>query len=120
MNKLKNQIRLIGHLGKDPEIKEFNEGKKLAKTSIATSDSYTNKDGDKVEETQWHNLVAWGGIAEVFEKYLKKGSFIAVEGKLQQRSYEDKDGKTKYITEVNVQEMLMLDSKTKKAATTAV
>ena len=116
MNKLKNQVQLIGHLGKDPEIVDLNDGKKLAKVSIATNDSYTNKSGDKVEETHWHNLVAWRGIAEVFEKYLKKGSYVAVEGKLQHRSYEDKEGNTKYITEVNVQEMLMLDSKTLKSS----
>lgn len=114
MNKLKNQVQLIGHLGRDPEILELQDGKKLAKVSIATSESYTNKDGDKVEDTQWHNLIAWTGIADIFEKYLQKGSYIAVEGKLQQRSYEDKDGKQRYITEIVVQDILMLDGKTKK------
>ena len=111
MNKLKNQVQLIGHLGKDPEIVDLQDGKKLAKVSIATNESYTNKTGEKVEDTQWHNLIAWRAMAELFEKYLKKGSYVAVEGKLQQRSYEDKEGKTRYMTEVNVQELLMLDSK---------
>ena len=77
MNKLKNQVRLIGHLGKDPEILDLQDGKKLAKVSIATKESYTNKDGDKVEDTQWHNLVAWMPLADLFEKYLKKGCLVA-------------------------------------------
>ena len=111
MQKLRNNVRLIGRLGRDPQIRNLPGGKKVANISLATSENYKNGQGERIEETQWHNLVAWRGMAELFEKFLKKGSYVAVEGKLQQRSYEDKEGKTRYLTEVNVQELLMLDSK---------
>lgn len=111
MNALKNRVQLIGNLGKDPECKELDGGRKVAKFSIATNDSYKDKEGNKVEETQWHNVVAWGKTAEIAEKYLTKGKEVAVEGKLTSRSYDDKDGNKRYITEVIINEILMLRNK---------
>jgi len=111
MYALKNKVQLIGYLGHAPEIKVTKNGKKLAQFSIATNESYRNTRGEKVTETTWHNLVAWGKIAGIAEKYLNKGSEIAVEGKLISRSYADKDGVKKYITEVQVNELLMLGKK---------
>lgn len=114
MYALKNKVQLIGNLGNNPEIKTLDGGKKLAKFSIATSEIYNNAKGEKVKETQWHNLVAWGKVAEIAEKYLSKGSEVAVEGKLTSRSYNDKEGNKKYITEVQVNEILMLGEKSSK------
>lgn len=108
MKNLRNRVNLIGNLGADPEIKKFGSGKKFAKLLLATNGSYKNSEGKKVEETQWHNLVVWEGLADVADKYLKKGKEIAVEGKLSYRSYEDADGNTRYITEIVVSELLML------------
>jgi len=110
MYALKNKVQLIGNLGNAPEIKTTESGKKLARFSIATDEVYRNAKGDKVKETTWHNLVAWGKIAGIVEKYLNKGSEVAIEGKLISRSYT-KDGVKKYITEVQVNELLMLGSK---------
>ncbi|MCH7657674.1 MAG: single-stranded DNA-binding protein [Bacteroidetes bacterium] len=110
MRNLKNRVNLIGNLGMDPEIKKLENGSSLAKFSLATSDSYKNKDGEKVKETQWHNLVAWGNTAQFAEKYLKKGQEIAVEGKLTHRTYENSEGDKQYITEVVVNEIQMLRS----------
>ncbi|MEO9477093.1 MAG: single-stranded DNA-binding protein [Cyclobacteriaceae bacterium] len=110
MTSLKNSVQLIGRLGNDPEIKTFESGKKMASISLATNETYTNNKGEKVEDTQWHNLVAWGKKADIAEKYLKKGAEIAIEGKLINRSYE-KDGVKKYITEISLNEILMLDKK---------
>lgn len=114
MYALKNKVQLIGNLGANPEIKTLEGGKKLARFSIATNETYRNAKGEKVTETQWHNLVAWGKVAEIAEKYLSKGSEIAIEGKLTNRSYNDKDGNKKYITEVQVNEVLMLGEKSSK------
>jgi len=111
MYTLKNKVQLIGNLGNAPEIKTISGDKKLARFSIATNEVYRNTKGEKVKETTWHNLVAWGKIAGIVEKYLNKGSEVAVEGKLISRSYTDKDGVKKYITEVQVNELLMLGSK---------
>jgi single-strand DNA-binding protein len=111
MNALKNKVQLIGNLGKAPEVKTLESGKKLAKFSVATSETYRNAKGEKVQETQWHNLVAWGKVAEVVEKYLDKGKEVAIEGKLLNRSYTDKDGTKKYVSEIQVNELLMLGSK---------
>ena len=108
MNALKNKVQLIGNLGQDPEIMNMENGTKLAKFSIATSDSYKNAKGEKVEDTQWHNIVAWGKTAEIVENYLVKGKQVAVEGKLTHRSYETKDGEKRYIAEVRCNELLML------------
>jgi single-strand DNA-binding protein len=99
---------LIGRLGQDPEIVNLESGKKLAKFSLATNENYTNTKGEKVENTQWHNVVAWGKTAEIVEKYINKGQEIAVEGKLTTRDWEDKDGNKRYITEVVCNELLML------------
>lgn len=111
MYSLRNKVQLIGNLGKMPDTKKTESGKKLVKFSVATNEIYTNQKGEKVKETQWHNLVAWGKLADVAEKYLNKGSEVAVEGKLVSRDYTDKDGNKKYITEVQVNELLLLGSK---------
>jgi single-strand DNA-binding protein len=111
MNTLRNKVQLIGNLGNNPEIITLDSGKKLAKFSIATNESYKNAQGEKVTETQWHNIVAWNHTAEIIEKYLQKGSEVAVEGKLTTRSYDDKDGNKRYVTEVVVNELLMLGNK---------
>jgi single-strand DNA-binding protein len=116
MYALKNKVQLIGNLGNAPEVKTIESGKKMARFSIATNESYRNAKGEKVTETTWHNLVAWGKVADIAEKYLTKGSEVAIEGKLINRSYTDKDGNKKYITEVQVNELLMLGSKTEVSA----
>jgi len=111
MNTLRNKVQLIGNLGNAPEIITLESGKKLAKFSIATNDSYKNAQGEKITDTQWHNLVAWNKTAEIVEKYLEKGKEVAIEGKLTSRSYDDKDGTKRYITEVVVNELLLLGNK---------
>lgn len=108
MNSLKNKVQLIGHLGNDPEIVTLENGSKLAKFSLATNETYKNTEGEKVTDTQWHNIVAWGKIAEIAENYLSKGKEIMVEGKLMSRSYETKDGEKRFITEIKCNELLML------------
>jgi len=105
---MKNRVHLIGNVGNDPEIKNLVEGKKLANLSLATNESYKNEKGEKVEQTEWHQLIAWGAIAEIIEKYVTKGKEIAIEGKLIHRSYEDKNGEKRYITEVVIKEILLL------------
>lgn len=111
MNALRNKVQLIGNLGMNPEVKVLDGGKKLAKMSIATNESYKNAKGEVVKETQWHNLVAWGKTADIIEKYLKKGSEVAIDGKLMSRTYTDKEGAKRYITEIQVNEVLLLDKK---------
>ncbi|PKP45037.1 MAG: single-stranded DNA-binding protein [Bacteroidetes bacterium HGW-Bacteroidetes-12] len=111
MSNLKNKVQLIGNIGNAPEIINLEGGKKLAKFSVATNESYKTAKGETVKETQWHNLVAWGKTAEIVEKYLTKGNEVAIEGKLTSRSYEDKAGIKKYVTEVVVNELLMLGKK---------
>ena len=108
---MKNKVQLIGNLGKNPEVKEFAKGKKVAKFSLATSESYKNAQGERVQETQWHNLVAWNNTAVYAEKYLKQGYEIAVEGKIVNRSYVDKDGQKRYTSEIVVNEILILKKK---------
>jgi len=110
MNALRNRVQLIGNLGQDPEIKTLESGKKVAHFTIATNDAYKNSEGQKVEETTWHNIVAWNGLAERAAKYLKKGKQVAVDGRINYRSYEDKKGVTKYITEIVLNELLLLQS----------
>jgi single-strand DNA-binding protein len=114
MYALKNKVQLIGNLGNNPEIKTFDGGKKMAKFSIATNESYRSASGEKVTETQWHSLVAWGKLAEIIEKYISKGSEVAVEGKLTYRTFNDKDGNKRYFTEIQVNELLMLGEKSAK------
>ena len=111
MNSLRNKVQIIGHLGADPEIKSLESGKQLAKLSVATNESYKNAKGEKVSETQWHNLIAWGKTVPIIEKYLKKGAEVAIEGKLVNRKYDDKESKKHYITEIHINELLMLGSK---------
>ncbi len=113
MNNLRNRVMLIGNLGQDPEIKTLESGKKVVHFTIATNDAYKNNDGQKVEETTWHNIVAWNGLAERAGKFLKKGREVAVDGRLVYRSYEDKKGVTKYITEIVLNEILLLRSSTR-------
>jgi single-strand DNA-binding protein len=111
MYAFKNRVQLIGNLGNKPEIKTTESGRKLAQFNLATSENFKNSKGESVKETQWHRLVAWGKVAEVAEKYLDKGKAVAVEGKLVSRSYNDKEGKKKYISEVQVNEVLLLGAK---------
>ena len=108
MSTLRNKVQLIGNLGNNPEIINLESGKTLAKFSIATNESYKNASGEKVIDTQWHNVVAWGKTAEIIEKYVTKGKEVAVEGKLTSRSYETKEGEKRYVTEVVCNELLML------------
>jgi single-strand DNA-binding protein len=108
MKSLRNKVQLIGHLGQDPEIVNLESGKMLAKFSLATNSSYRNTEGETIKDTQWHNVVAWGKTAEIIEKYVSKGKEIGIEGKLTSRSYETKEGKKRYITEVVANEILML------------
>ena len=108
MNAIKNRVQLIGHVGNDPEIKNLDGGKKVANLTIATNESYKNDKGEKVEQTEWHKVVAWGKTADLIEKYVTKGNQIGIEGKLTHRSYDDKNGEKRYITEIVVNELLLL------------
>ncbi len=108
MKALKNTVQLIGHVGQEPEIKNLEGGRKLANITIATNEVYYKENGDKVENTEWHRVVAWGKTAEIIEKYVIKGKEIAIEGKLTHRSYEDKNGDKRFITEVVANDVLLL------------
>lgn len=108
MNAMKNKVQLIGHVGQEPEIKNLDGGKKVANITLATNEVYYRDNGDKVEQTEWHKVVAWGKTAEVIEKYVNKGKEIAIEGKLTHRSYDDKNGEKRYVTEVVANEILLL------------
>ena len=110
MNSLRNRVYLIGNLGQDPEVRNLESGKKVTHFTLATSDDFKNNEGQKVKETTWHNIVAWNGLAELAGKYLKKGGQVAVEGRLVYRSYDDKKGVTKYVTEVVIHDLLFLRS----------
>ena len=110
MKSMRNSVHLIGHLGRDPEIKTFNGDKKRASFSIATNDSYKNHKGEKVQETQWHNVVIWGKLADLVEKYLKKGQEVVIEGRLVHRVYETQ-GEKRFITEISVSDFLMVGGK---------
>lgn len=111
MSTLKNKVQLIGNVGNEPEITNLESGKKVAKFSIATNESYKDSKGEKVTNTEWHNIVAWGKIAEIVENYVGKGKEVALEGKLTSRSYETKEGEKRYVTEVVVDEILLLGIK---------
>lgn len=111
MNNLKNSVRLIGRIGQNPEVKEMSNGKKLTKFSIAINESYKNSAGEHVTDTQWHNITAWGKQAELAEKLLKKGSEIALEGKLNNNSYVDKDGVKRYTTDIILNEFSLVGAK---------
>ena len=108
MNALKNKVQLIGNLGNNPEIIYLESGKKLAKFSLATNETYKNAKGEKVTNTQWHSLIAWGKTLEIIENYLEKGKEVMIEGKLTSRNYETKTGEKRYITEVQINELLIL------------
>jgi len=110
MNTLRNSVKLIGRLGQDPEVKTLDKGSKFAKFSLATSDNFTAKDGSKQEQTQWHNIVAWGNLAVVCEKYLKKGREIAIDGRLTYRTWEDKNGTKHLASEIVASELLFVAS----------
>ena len=108
MNALRNRVQLIGNVGSAPEILTLESGRKLAKFSIATDEIYKNAQGEKITETQWHNVVAWGSTADFIENFVQKGKQIGIEGKLVNRSYENKEGDRKYVTEVVCNELLLL------------
>lgn len=110
MNTLRNKVQLIGRLGQNPEILNLDGGKKLAKFSIATNESYKNQKGEKIENTQWHNIVAWGPTASIVEKYISKGKEVAIEGKLNNKKFDDKNGVTHYVTEIIANEIQMFGS----------
>jgi single-strand DNA-binding protein len=110
MNTMKNRVTLIGNLGQDPEIRTIESGKKVAHFSLATEDGYKNNEGQKVKETTWHNIIAWNGLADIAGKYLKKGNQVAVEGRITYRSYEDKKGVSKSVTEIILDDLVLLRS----------
>jgi len=103
-----NKVILVGHLGKDPEVRHLEGGNSVANFTLATNDYYKDKQGTRIERTEWHNIAAWRGLAELAEKYLKKGSQVYVEGKLRTRQYQDKDQQTRYITEIVADEISLL------------
>ena len=105
---MKNKVQLIGNVGNDPEVKTLDNGRKLAHITIATKDYYKNDKGERVEQTEWHRITAWGKTAEIIEKFVVKGKEIGIEGKLTHRSYDDKNGEKRYITEVVANEVLLL------------
>lgn len=108
MSTLKNKVQLIGNVGQEPAITALDSGKKVARLSLATNESYKNNKGEKQTDTNWHTVIAWGKTADIIEKYVIKGKEIAVEGKLSSRSYEDKEGNKRFVTEVIVSEILLL------------
>lgn len=116
MNTLKNKVHLVGNLGFDPEVREIAKGRKVARLSVATHDSYKNASGERVTDTQWHTVVAWGQTAEMAERLLRKGTPVMLEGRLVHRSYEAKDGSKRYITEVVMSNFQLLPSKREEAA----
>ncbi len=111
MKNLRNNVQLIGNLGQDVELKEFDSGKKRASFTIATHDYYTDKNGEKQESTEWHNIVAWGKLADWMSDSLSKGDYALIQGKITYRKYEDKDGITRYITEIVASEFISLNKK---------
>jgi single-strand DNA-binding protein len=112
MYALKNKVQLIGNLGNSPEVRTFEGGRKMARFSMATNENYRNAEGERISETQWHNLIAWGKLADIAERFLEKGKEVAIEGKLINRSYQDREGNKRYVTEIQVNELLLLGSKT--------
>jgi len=111
MINLRNRVQLIGHLGADPEVKTIENGNKLAKLSLATNEVYKNAQGEKVTETQWHNVIVWGKPADIAEQYLRKGSEVMIDGKLTYRDYVGKDGIKRYQTEIKAENLLLMDKK---------
>lgn len=119
MNALRNHVQLIGRLGANIDVKKLDSGKAVGKVSLATNEVYKNQKGERVEETTWHNLVVWGKNAEILEKYTEKGAEIGVSGKISNRSYVDKEGIKKYITEIVVNEVLLLGDRREKVGNEA-
>lgn len=111
MSTMRNRVTLIGRLGKDPETTTFESGKKKTSFTLATNDNYRNANGDKVETTEWHNIIMWDKAGEIAEKYAKKGQEIALEGRIITRSYDDDKGEKRYITEIHVNELVLLSKK---------
>lgn len=111
MNAMRNKVQLIGHLGQAPEIKTVADGKKIANLNLATNERFKNSKGEKITETQWHNIVVWGKLADIAEKYLVKGTEVAIEGRLINRNYTDKQGVKRSVTEVQANELLILTKK---------
>lgn len=116
MNTLRNSVQLIGNLGKDIEIKTFENGNSVANFSLATSEYYLNSEGEKVQNTQWHSIVAWGKKGELMKSTLSKGSQVLIQGKLTYRSYEDKEGTKKYVTEVVAENFFRMSKEASKEA----
>ncbi|MDX9812752.1 MAG: single-stranded DNA-binding protein [Bacteroidales bacterium] len=110
MTALRNKVILVGNLGQDPEIKKLENGKRVVNFTLATNEEYKNSEGQKITETTWHNIAAWNGLAEIASKYLKKGKEVLVEGRLSYRTYEDKNGSTRYFTEIVLNDILLLRS----------
>ena len=106
-----NKVILIGYLGKDPEIRHLEANTSVATFSLATTESYTNKEGKRIDQTEWHNIVAWRGLAEISAKYLQKGKQVYIEGKIRSRSYDDKDGNKRYVTEIVADTLTLLGKK---------
>lgn len=110
MNSLRNKVMLVGNLGQDPEIRTLETGNKVVNFTLATKDNYKNSEGQKINETTWHNIVAWNGLAEIASRYLKKGNEVFVEGRIVYRTYEDKKGTTRYVTDIVLNDLLLLRS----------
>lgn len=111
MRSIRNTVHLIGNIGMDPEVRVLNNGRKMAKIRLATTDRYRNSEGKLMRETQWHTIVAWGNLATIIERYLNKGREIAVDGKIVYRSYEDKNGNTRYVTEIVANDIVLLNNR---------
>jgi single-strand DNA-binding protein len=111
MNTMRNKVQLIGHLGMNPEIRIMEKGGKMAKIRMATSDVYTNNKGERVTDTEWHNVVAWGKTAEIAEKLLQKGSEVMIDGRLCHREYTGSNGVKRYSTEIVANSLLILERK---------
>jgi len=110
MNALRNRVQLIGRLGQDPEVKTLESGKKVTNFTMATNETFKGVDGNKTEETTWHNIVAWNGLAEISSKYLKKGKEVCIEGRISYRTYTDKNGVPKSVTEIVASDLVLLSS----------
>jgi single-strand DNA-binding protein len=110
MNSLKNKVILVGRLGQNPETKTIDGGKKVTHFTLATDDSYKNAEGQKISEATWHNITAWNGLADIADRFLKKGNQVAVEGRIVYRSYEDKKGVTKNVTDIVLSDLVLLGS----------
>lgn len=111
MRSIRNTVHLIGNIGMDPEVRVLNNGRKMAKIRLATTDRYRNSEGKLMRETQWHTIIAWGNLATIIERYLNKGREIAVDGKIVYRSYEDKNGNTRYVTEIVANDIVLLNNR---------